>query len=144
MVILGKISCPWRLVYATRARVCGASAAHWTSARLPLRPPAAPSSHTPLGKSIPRLIKSSTHFRPRFLQELKRYPSWQYPKLAYFRHRKPSVATISPVSSIRIQSPVVIFEVLDKLLPYLRNDSTKIGFATIIIASRSRGPGEEL
>ena len=64
-----KFSGPWRLVYATRARVRGASAAHWTSARL-LRPPAAPSSHTPLGKSIPRLIKSSTHFRARFLQKL--------------------------------------------------------------------------
>jgi hypothetical protein len=34
-----------------------------------LRPPAAPSSHTPLGKSIPRLIKSSTHFRPRFIKQ---------------------------------------------------------------------------
>ena len=28
---------------------------------LDLRPPAAPPSHTPLGKSIPRLIKSSKH-----------------------------------------------------------------------------------
>jgi hypothetical protein len=37
--------------------------------RLPLRPPAAPSSHTPLGKSIPRLIKSSTHLRARFLKK---------------------------------------------------------------------------
>jgi hypothetical protein len=68
-VILEKISCPWRLLYATRVRVCGASAAHWTSARLPLRPPAAPSSHTPMGKSIPRLIKSSTHFRARFIEQ---------------------------------------------------------------------------
>ena len=34
-------------------------------------PPAAPSSHTPLGKSTPRLIKSSkTHFRAHFLQKL--------------------------------------------------------------------------
>jgi hypothetical protein len=48
---------PWQLVcvYATRARVRGASAALWTSARLLLRP-----RTRPPGKSIPRLIKSST------------------------------------------------------------------------------------
>ena len=37
---------------------------------LDLRPPAAPSSHTPLVKSTPPLINSSKHVRPHFLQKL--------------------------------------------------------------------------
>ena len=110
-----KFSCPWRLVYATRARVCGASAAHWTSARLPLRPacrsvpPAAPSSHTPPGKKYPSLIKSSTHFRPTLPTRAQ-----EIPKLAVHK---------------------IGFRGTRQLLLYLRRDSTKINFAAIIIAT---------
>ena len=47
-------------------------------------PPAAPSSHTPLGKSIPRLIKSSTHFRARFLQKLFKMRKLTVHKISLF------------------------------------------------------------
>ena len=76
------------------------------SARLPLRPRTRPlekvslawSSHPPT--SGPASYKSSS-----------RCASWQYTKLAYFRHKKPSVATI--FTSFEYSPPVVIFEVLD-------------------------------
>jgi hypothetical protein len=38
---------------------------------LDLRPRAAASSHTPLRKSIPRLIKSSTHFPTKALKDIQ-------------------------------------------------------------------------
>ena len=58
---------PWRLVYATRARVCGASAAHRTGP-----PPACRSvlAHAPWQKDPPPNQAIKTHFRAHFLQKL--------------------------------------------------------------------------
>ena len=78
--------------------------------RLPLRP-----RTRPPGKSIPRLIKSSTHFRPPLPTRAQ-----EIPKLAVHKFG---------------------FRGTRQLLLYLRSDSTKINFAAIIIASRSGGPG---
>ena len=72
--------------------------------RLPLRPRTRPPE-----KSIPRLIKSSTHFRPPLLTRAQ-----EIPKLAVHKFS---------------------FRGTRQLLLYLRTDST------VIIASRSRGPG---
>ena len=91
---------------------------------LDLRPPAAPSRlplrprTRPPGKSIPRLIKSSTHFRPPLPTRAQ-----EIPKLAVHKFG---------------------FRGTRQLLLYLRSDSTKINFAAIIIASRSGGPGGTL
>jgi hypothetical protein len=76
--------------------------------RLPLRP-----RTRPPGKSIPRLIKSSTHFRPPLLTIAQ-----EIPKLAVHKFG---------------------FRGTRQLLPYLRSHSTstKINFAAIIIASRT-------
>jgi hypothetical protein len=83
------------------------------SCRLPLRP-----RTRPPGKSIPRLIKSSTHFRPPLPTRAQ-----QIPKLAVHKFS---------------------FRGTRQLLLYLRTDSTKINCAGVIIASRSRGPGGTL
>ena len=76
-------------------------------------PPAAPSSHTPPGKKYPSLIKSSTHFRPPLPTRAQ-----EIPKLAVHKFG---------------------FRGTRQLLLYLRTDSTKVNFAAVIIASRSRG-----
>ena len=78
--------------------------------RLPLRP-----RTRPPGTSIPRLIKSSTHFRPPLPTRAQ-----EVPKLAIHN---------------------ISFRGTRLLLLYLRSDSTKINFAAVIIASRSGGPG---
>jgi hypothetical protein len=78
--------------------------------RLPLRPRTRPPE-----KSIPRLIKSSTHFRPPLLTRAQ-----EIPKLAVHKFS---------------------FRGTRQLLLYLRTDSTKVNLAAVIIASRSRGPG---
>ena len=91
---------------------------------LDLRPPAAPSRlplrprTRPPEKSIPRLIKSSTHFRPPLPTRAQKIPKLAVHKFSFSGTRQ--------------------------LLLYLRTDSTKVNFAAVIIASRSRGPQEEL
>jgi hypothetical protein len=88
---------------------------------LDLRPPAAPSRlplrprTRPPGKSIPRLIKSSTYYRPPLPTRAQNIP-----KLAVYK---------------------ISFRGTRQLLLYLRADSTKINFVVVIIASRSRGLG---
>ena len=77
--------------------------------RLPLRPRTRPPE-----KSIPLLIKSSTHFRPPLSTRAQ-----EIPKLAVYK---------------------ISFRGTRQLLLYLRDDSTKINFAAVIIASRSGGP----
>jgi hypothetical protein len=78
--------------------------------RLPLRPRTRPPE-----KSIPRLIKSSTHFRPPLPTRAQ-----ETPKLAVHKFS---------------------FRGTRQLLLYLRTDSTKVNLAAVIIARRSRGPG---
>jgi hypothetical protein len=104
------------------ARIRNESAGLWRKRRsLDLCPPAAPSRlplrprTRPPGKSMPRLIKLSTHFRPPLPTRAQ-----EIPKLAVYK---------------------ISFRGTRQLLLYLRGDSTKINFAAVIIASRSRGPG---
>jgi hypothetical protein len=84
-------------------------------------PPACLSAHLPLhprtrppGISVPRLIKSFTHFRPPLPTRAQ-----EIPKLAVHK---------------------INFRGTRQCLLYLRSDSTKIEFAAVINASRSRDP----
>ena len=115
-----KFSCPWRLVYMCTRRERGfAAQAPLTGPPPACRsvPPAAPSRlplrprTRPPGTSIPRLIKSSTHFR----------------------HPLPTRAQQAPKLTVH----KISFRGTRQLSLYLRSHSTKINFAAVIIASRS-------
>jgi hypothetical protein len=99
---------PWRLVYATYE----SAGSRRKRRSLDLRPPAASSSHTPLGESTPRLIKSSKTLQPPLpTKALTQSPSTQH-KISHLdiEHLLLAGSPAHPRARQRARTPIQILK----------------------------------